>query len=302
MPRGAKLWYNIGEMARLLIIIGALVVAQGVQAAWWPFGSDEDEKPRLSTLMEPASLMIDAASDYADEGKVDEAVAEYRKALAELDRVEAENPERAATSEFATVRNKRAYVSAAIDSLLMDQARRNAKSVAVSDTRELEAKLAAEKAGSAPAPKNLKPGESPRVHETATRQAKMDALHKILAANPKDRRARIGLAMEDLRAGEYDSAQLMINELLQEKPNDAAALNLRAALEMEKGENAAAEKTLTQAIQSNPRSYYAYYNMARLFLKTRKGAEGRDSARRYYETGRDYANGPVDKKLEGEVK
>lgn len=289
-------------MARLLIIIGALVVAQGVQAAWWPFGSDEDEKPRLSTLMEPASLMIDAASDYADEGKVDEAVAEYRKALAELDRVEAENPERAATSEFATVRNKRAYVSAAIDSLLMDQARRNAKSVAVSDTRELEAKLAAEKAGVAPAPKNLKPGESPRVHETATRQAKMDALHKILAANPKDRRARIGLAMEDLRAGEYDSAQLMINELLQEKPNDAAALNLRAALEMEKGENAAAEKTLTQAIQSNPRSYYAYYNMARLFLKTRKGAEGRDSARRYYETGRDYANGPVDKKLEGEVK
>ncbi len=290
-------------MARILFFIGALLIAQGVQAAWWPFGSDEDEKPRLSTLMEPASLLIDAAADYAEEGKVDEAVAEYRKALAELDRVEAENPERAATSEFATVRNKRAYVSAAIDSLLMDQARRNAKSVAVSDTRQLEAKLAAEKGKGAPvATGNLKPGESAKVRETATRQAKLDALHKILAENPKDRRARIGLVMEDLRMGEYDSAQLTITELLQEKPNDAAALNLRAALEMEKGENAAAEKTLTQAIQSNPRSYYAYYNMARLFLKTRKGAEGRDSARRYYETGRDYANGPVDKRLEGELK
>lgn len=290
-------------MARILIIIGALLVAQGVQAAWWPFGSDEDEKPRLSTLMEPASLLIDAAADYAEEGKVEEAVAEYRKALVELDRVEAENPERAATSEFATVRNKRAYVSAAIDSLLMDQARRNAKSVAVSDTRQLEAKLAAEKGkGSSVATGNLKPGESAKVRETAARQAKLDALHKILAENPKDRRARIGLVMEDLRMGEYDSAELTITELLQEKPNDAAALNLRAALEMEKGENAVAEKTLTQAIQSNPRSYYAYYNMARLFLKTRKGAEGRDSARRYYETGRDYANGPVDKKLEGELK
>ncbi len=290
-------------MARILIIIGALLVAQGVQAAWWPFSSDEDEKPRLSTLMEPASLLIDAAADYAEEGKVEEAVAEYRKALVELDRVEAENPERAATSEFATVRNKRAYVSAAIDSLLMDQARRNAKSVAVSDTRQLEAKLAAEKGkGASVAMGNLKPGESAKVRETAARQAKLDALHKILAENPKDRRARIGLVMEDLRMGEYDSAQLTITELLQEKPNDAAALNLRAALEMEKGENAAAEKTLTQAIQSNPRSYYAYYNMARLFLKTRKGAEGRDSARRYYETGRDYANGPVDKKLEGELK
>lgn len=290
-------------MARILIIIGALLVAQGVQAAWWPFSSDEDEKPRLSTLMEPASLLIDAAADYAEEGKVEEAVAEYRKALVELDRVEAENPERAATSEFATVRNKRAYVSAAIDSLLMDQARRNAKSVAVSDTRQLEAKLAAEKGkGSSVATGNLKPGESAKVRETAARQAKLDALHKILAGNPKDRRARIGLVMEDLRMGEYDSAELTITELLQEKPNDAAALNLRAALEMEKGENAVAEKTLTQAIQSNPRSYYAYYNMARLFLKTRKGAEGRDSARRYYETGRDYANGPVDKKLEGELK
>lgn len=290
-------------MARILIIIGAFLIAQGVQAAWWPFGSDEDEKPRLSTLMEPASLLIDAAADYAEEGKVEEAVAEYRKALVELDRVEAENPERAATSEFATVRNKRAYVSAAIDSLLMDQARRNAKSVAVSDTRQLEAKLAAEKGkGPSVATGNLKPGESAKVRETAARQAKLDALHKILAENPKDRRARIGLVMEDLRMGEYDSAELTITELLQEKPNDAAALNLRAALEMEKGENAAAEKTLTQAIQSNPRSYYAYYNMARLFLKTRKGAEGRDSARRYYETGRDYANGPVDKKLEGELK
>lgn len=293
-------------MAKLFLFIGILAFTQGVNAAWWSFGSDDDEKPRLSTLMEPASLLIDKASDYADEGKVDEAVAEYRKALVELDRVEAENPERAATSEFATLRNKRAYVSAAIDSLLLDQARRNSKAVSVSDTRELEAKLAAEKAGgqsqNVTAKTVAKPGVAPKVHETAQRQAKMDALHKALQANPKDRRARIGLAMEDLRSGDYDSAKLTIDELLQEKPNDAAALNLRAALEMERGENAAAEKTLTQVIQSNPRSYYGYYNMARLFLKTRKGAEGRDSARRYYETGRDYANGPVDKKLEGEFK
>lgn len=293
-------------MTKLALLIGVLAFTQGVNAAWWSFGSDDDEKPRLSTLMESASLMIDKASDYADEGKVDEAVAEYRKALAELDRVEAENPERAATGEFATLRNKRAYVSAAIDSLLLDQARRNSKAVAISDTRELEARLAAEKSGAAPretaAKPAVKPGVAPNVQATANRQARMDALHKMLAKDPKDRRARIGLAMEDLRAGEHESALLAINELLQEKPNDAAALNLRAALEMEKGDNAAAEKTLTQAIQSNPRSYYGYYNMSRLFLKTRRNAEGRESAKRYYETGREYADGPVDKKLEDEFK
>ncbi|HBO99051.1 MAG TPA: hypothetical protein DD637_04355 [Verrucomicrobia bacterium] len=290
----------------MAFIICVLAAAQSARAAWWPFGSDEEEKPRLSTLMEPASVMIDTASDYADEGKVAEAVAEYRKALAELDRVEAENPERAATSEFATVRNKRAYVSAAIDSLLMAEARQNAKAVAVSDTRALEAKLAAEKAGEkAPgttaSPAKPKPGESSRVRETAARQARMDALHKALAANPKDRRARIGLAMEDIRAQEFDSALLTIDELLQETPNDAAALNLRAALEMEKGDTVAAEKTLTQTIQSHPRSHYGYYNMARLFLKTRPGEDGRESARRYYETGREYANGPEDKNLEAEL-
>ncbi|HBJ59120.1 MAG TPA: hypothetical protein DDY72_01340 [Verrucomicrobia bacterium] len=294
-------------MVREGLIIGLLLATQSVCGAWWPFGSDEDEKPRLSTLMEPASLLIDKAADYADEGKVDEAVAEYRKALAELDRLEAENPERAETSEFATVRNKRAYVSAAIDSLLLAQARENAKTVAVSDTRELEAKLAAEKAGgtdAAPAVEAAKPkpGVSVRVHETARRQARIDAFQKALAADPKNRRARLGLAMEDLRLQDYDSALLTVGELLEEKPNDAAALNLRAAIEMEKGDNAAAEKTLAQAIQSNPRSYYAYYNLAHLFLKTRPTKEGRDAARRYYETGRDYAGGPVDKALESEFK
>ena len=47
----------------------------------------------------------------------------------------------ALTSEFATLRTKRAYVKAAIDSLLLNQAQVNAKPVAVSDTTALEEKL-----------------------------------------------------------------------------------------------------------------------------------------------------------------
>ena len=66
-------------MRKIAVIFCALVLAGGVQASWyWPFGSDEgpDESPRrISELMEPATKLIDEASDFASDGKVDESVA-----------------------------------------------------------------------------------------------------------------------------------------------------------------------------------------------------------------------------------
>ena len=96
-------------MSRFCVLAVCFALAGSVQASWyWPFGSDETDTadaPRISTLMEPASLLIDEASDLAAEGKVDESVEKYRKALSELDRIEQENPERARSAEFATLRN-----------------------------------------------------------------------------------------------------------------------------------------------------------------------------------------------------
>jgi tetratricopeptide (TPR) repeat protein len=91
----------------------------------------------------------------------------------------------------------------------------------------------------------------------------------------------------------------LISEMLEEKPNGAAALNLKAAMETAQGKYKDAEKTLDRAIMSNPRSHYAYYNMARLVLQTRP--DGKMTARRYYETGR-AVGGPADAELEGMVK
>ena len=134
-------------MRKLCTFAAVLALASGAAASWyWPFGSSDDASApvrRLSELMEPASRLIDEASDLAADGKSQESVEKYREALAELDRIEAENPERAASPEFSTVRNKRAYVNAAIDSLLLAQVTANAKAVAVSDTTELEKRLAA---------------------------------------------------------------------------------------------------------------------------------------------------------------
>lgn len=281
-----------------------VVLALGVQASWyWPFGSedgDELEAPRISELMEPASLLIDEASDLAAEGKTDESVEKYRAALAELDRIEQENPERAKTSEFATLRNKRAYVNAAIDSMLLGQVKSNARVVAVSDTTELEKRLAEERGEKPKAeekPKSKSEVEQRKTTDSTVRlRPSPSTLPASKPARPQTKREQV---MDDIERGDYAAAELLINEMLAAKPNGAMALNLKAALEMKRGNLAAAEAALDQAVMSNPRNYSAYYNTAVLLLQ--KGEGNKSSAKRYYETGR-AVGGPENPELEALLK
>ena len=303
-------------MNKFIIFFAVCAVGLAGHAAWyWPFGGKGEDvsKPRISDLMEPASMLIDTAADYAEEGKINEAVAEYRKALAELDRIEVENPDRVGTTEFATVNNKRAYIDAAVDSLLLKQAQQNARAVAITDTTELEKRYARLKGRDVPEGRPAEDRQPPAPARSAAdapaeapagpavaESAERAEIKALLAADPRNRKARLRLVLVDLNDKDYAAAKLTLRELLAEKPNDAAALNMRAAVETEEGDYKAAERTLDQSIQSNPRSYYAYYNMARLFIKTR-GASGKASARRYYETGRTFG-GPADPELEGLLK
>ena len=275
-----------------------LVLAYGVQASWyWPFGSDDEsgDEPRISELMEPATELIDEASDLAADGKIDESVEKYRKALNELDRIEMENPERSKGSEFATLRNKRAYVNAAIDSMLLSQVQQNAKVVAVSDTTELEKRLAEERAKDKPnavRPSGLEDAEPKPAEQPAPRNPQPGT------RNPKPLTKR-DQAIADIASGDYAAAELIIREMLEAKPNGAMALNLKAALEMKQGKFAEAERTLDQAVSSNPRDPSAYYNLALLLLQ--KDAGNKSSAKRYYETGR-AMGGAADPQLEALLK
>ena len=248
-------------------------------------------------------MLIDEASDLAADGKSKEAVAKYREALAELDRIEIENPDRADKPEFATLRNKRAYVNAAIDSMLMSQVKENAKAVAVSDTTELEKKLAEERAAkSGVAEETAEKVEKKRKRKEDVASDVKDEAVSRRKLNTKPRNVvknRSEQVVADIAAGEFEAAAIVIGEMLEEKPNGAAALNLKAAMETAQGKYKEAEKTLDRAIMSNPRSHYAYYNMARLVLQTRP--DGKMTARRYYETGR-AVGGPADAELEGAVK
>ena len=284
-------------MRKIAVIFCVLALAGGVQASWyWPFGSDEgpEESPRrISELMEPATKLIDEASDFASDGKVDESVETYRKALMELDRIERENPERAKGSEFATLRNKRAYVNAAIDSMLLGQVKRNAKAVAVSDTTELERKLAEERGEK---PKSEVVDVQRNVKNSAVRLPTTTTTETKPAPKPATKREQ---AMDAIASGDYATAEALINEMLAAKPNGAMALNLRAAMEMKQGRFDVAEDTLDQAIMSNPRSHFAYYNLAMLLLQ--KDAGNKATAKRYYETGR-AMGGPEDAVLEALIK
>ena len=284
-----------------------IALAGSAQASWyWPFGSNAgDEKPlRISELMEPASLLIDEAADLAAEGKVNESVEKYRKALEELDRIERENPERAKSTEFATLRNKRAYVNAAIDSMLLGQVKANARAVAVSDTTELEKKLAAEKAAreqppKAPEAEAEKPVQPKTVQKSKSEEKPERVVNQAAASTAVKPASNRDRAMAAIAQGDYATAASLIDVMLREKPNGAVALNLRAVMEAKQGDFRAAEATLDQAIMSNPRNHFAYYNMANLMLQV--NPDGKRIAKRYYDTGRD-VGGPVDERLEAALK
>ena len=124
----------------LFLLAGALTLC--AQGAWyWPFGADRDSTnapPRLHRLLEPANDFIELAQDASLEGDTAKALENYRFALDELDRVETEYPDRAASAEFAPLRLRRAACTAAIDAIRFAQVNENMRPVSVTDTTELE--------------------------------------------------------------------------------------------------------------------------------------------------------------------
>lgn len=319
---------------RVLCTLAALAFAGAAHASWyWPFGDESSSRSRarLSELMEDATAAIDDAADCAADGKISEAIEKYRKALDELDKVERENPERAATVEFASVRNKRAYVNAAIDSLLMAQARENAKAVAVTDTTELEKRFAerrrrlpgddgsrerassqaaapssaAEAAADVPKLENQKDAfmEKERARKKAVQskaarakiEGRITALLEKDPSSPKARVMQAGLMMGD---GDLAGAKQKLAEVLAQSPADTSALNMMAVCAAMEGGYAEADDLLVRAMKANPRDYRAYYNMANLVMQ----ATGEKTvALKYYETGRK-VGGPEDKALEESLK
>lgn len=269
-------------------------------ANFWPFGSGEDDTnapPRLHRLLERANDLIEQAEDEGLNGDADKALDCYRQALDELARVARENPDRAETPEFAPLRTKIASTSAAIDSIRFAQINQNVRTVTVCDTTALQKKYdeeqARKKAKGRPATPNA---VAEAVAAPAEKQpaAKAPPPTKPRPA-PVDFSGRLQLAYDEVKSKDYAAADLLLEALQKEQPENLDVLLLRAAAQTGMKSFYAARRTLETAMRAHPKSYLPYYNLAHLSLKLE--GEGVKSARQYYELGRTMG-GPRDAKLE----
>ena len=113
-----------------------------------------------------------------------------------------------------------------------------------------------------------------------------------------DFKYRLKMAIAEVRNKDYVSADILIEELLKEKPNDLNLLLLRAGAQAGMGSRYAARRTLETAMRIYPKSYLPYYNLANLCLQM---GENIEIARQYYELGRTVGNGPVMPELEARL-
>ena len=322
-------------MRRILFLVVPLCAALLAQGAWyWPFGSKEDDPSqplRLHRLLEEANNYIEIAEDEAMKGNGDKALENYRLALGELDRVERENPDRAETAEFSPLRNKRAACVAAMDAIRFAQVNDNERAVSVTDTRELQKKWNKKHGIKEVKDEGVKvkgEGEEEKVKDERVKvqgegeggKAKDEGekkpeivkapkddkdLKAVKAPDaPKDEvsdfKYRLKTALAEVRNRDYVAADLLLEELMREKPKDLNVLLLRAAAQTGMGSNYAAYRTLEKAMRTHPKSYLPYYNLANLVLQM---GEGLEAARQYYEMGRMVGGPPsaaLEKALKGE--
>ncbi len=324
----------------LFLLASALTLC--ASGAWyWPFGADRDSTnapPRLHRLLEPANDFIELAQDASLEGDTAKALENYRFALEELDRVETEYPDRAASAEFAPLRLRRAACTAAIDAIRFAQVNENMRPVSVTDTIELEKRwekeqgLADEEEDKkktepskkdddakpkdeakkeppppkedvkqlTPPPKEETKEEDKKAAPSPKEEKKVDDEQQSGPPKvlPKDWEGRIVQAMEYLRTQDYAAADVLLESLQKERPKDLNVLLLRAGAQTGTQNYYAAQRTLERAMRAHPRSYLPYYNLANLLIMQGGDLE---SAREYYELGRT-VGGPVNKALEARLK
>ena len=257
-----------------------------LQAAWyWPFDPDSTNKPpRLHRLLEKANDFIEKAEDESLEGNGDKAIENYRLALAELDRVERENPDRAETPEFAPLRTKRATCQSAIDSIRFAQVNDNERAVSVTDTRELQKKWN-KKHG-------IKTPEDIEEERKARKKAADEAKQKMAGNSAFQKSFRE--ALELVRKKDFAGAEKKLAELQKDNPDDLNLLLLMAAVQVGQDHDYPARRTLEKAVRLHPKSYLPLYNLANLALKI---DDDKEAARRHYEKGR-ALGGPQNEALE----
>ncbi len=298
-------------MRKLFLFLMALCLCVATVPS---FAKEKEQK--VSELMKDANdFMSKAQTAYVD-GSAKEAIELYRKALAEIARVEDKDPKRASTSEFAPVRFRKALCETEIDRIMLEEVNATARTVAVTDTSALEAKRAERKKAAetnnlpeATVKLSLKQGGERSVADVPeTENAPNDsdkpinikselewakdmlsvdrfddvekALLKILKKEPANRDARLLMALARVQQGKHAEAVVVLDDLLADNPDDEPTLLLAAGSYAATGNYPKAMGILDKALKVNPKRPYAYYNMAWLLLEMKPATT--DEPEMYY--------------------
>jgi len=288
-------------LAIILVLAGVCVVPEPVSA------KAKEKAPKASELLKEANEMMSQAQTAYVEGESKKAIELYRKALAEIVRIEQENPQRASSSEFAPIRFRKALCETEIDRVMLEEVNTTARTMAVTDTSVLEAKRAERKkkaetnnlpevtvklavkqggqtpdgaAGGEPEPTGGEdtPGQQPVNVKDEVEWAKdmlsvdrfgdaEKALLKVLKHEPENRDARFLMALARMKQGKYAEALVVTDDLLADNAEDEPVLLLAAGMFAATGKYAKAMDMLDKAMKANPQRPDGYLNMAWLLLE-----------------------------------
>jgi Flp pilus assembly protein TadD len=96
---------------------------------------------------------------------------------------------------------------------------------------------------------------------------------------PSDRERQLSAARQGIRQGNVDLARNVAADLLSQRTDDLDALEIKALVEIERGDNKAAEATLRRAISIAPERRWPYADLTRLLLKLGRKQDAEDVAR-----------------------
>ena len=246
---------------RTALIFLVMVGLGAMPAASW--AKDKDKPPKVSELLKDANdYMSQAQAAYID-GKAKEAIELYRKALAEIVRVEQENEGRIASAELAPVRFRKALCETEIDRIMLEEVNATARTMAVTDTSALEAKRAERKKAAATnnvpdeavslaAKQGGKKGADGSVADPAPKNDKQAEEPPAEPDKPVNVGEEIEWAKDMISMDRFDDAEKALVAVLKAEPENRDARFLMAMSRVQQGRPADAVVVVDDLLSDNP--------------------------------------------------
>ena len=239
----------------MVALVAACVCVTPVET----WAKDKEKKLKVSELLKDANEFMSQAQGAYIDGESKQAIELYRKALAEIARVEQAHEKQVASAEFAPVRFRKALCETEIDRIMLEDVSANARTVAVTDTSALEAKRA----------DRLKAAETNHIPETAVNLSSKQGVKTSESAEapaPRDEKApaaeepgkalnvtqELEWAKDMISVDRFDDAEKALLAVLKQTPDHHVARFLMALSRVQQGRYADAVVVIDDLLADNP--------------------------------------------------